>query len=155
MQFTYVLQNVDYEFVIELAPLVFVPHAVHLFLEQVEHGLWNNTYIYGNTGHVMQVGPSHPGGAAMLAKEVGNVEKFRALKLDTLAFPDYSHSYPHDQWTVGFASRPGGPDWFINKVRGGERLNKHRNMSANHLIFHDCRSTTPKPMDLVVRLIMD
>jgi hypothetical protein len=33
-----------------------------------------------------------------------------------LAFPDYSDEYPHEPWTIGYTGRPGGPDWYINKV---------------------------------------
>lgn len=113
IRFTYVWENVDYDFEIELAPLPYVPHAIHLFLEQVEHGLWNNTFFYANTKHVMQAGPSYADEPDGL---FSNVNTFRALELDTLAFPDYSRLFPHEQWTVGFAARPGGPDWFINKV---------------------------------------
>jgi hypothetical protein len=88
----------------------------------VEHGLWNNTYFYANTLHVLQAGPSHPNGlAGMASGEPGNVQKFKEKELDTLAFPDFSFLFPHYAWTVGFASRPGGPDWFINKVNKDER----------------------------------
>jgi len=38
------------------------------------------------------------------------------LGLEKLAFPDYSDEFPHQPWTLGFTGRPGGPDWYINKV---------------------------------------
>jgi hypothetical protein len=41
---------------------------------------------------------------------------FVDLQLDHLAFPEYSDEFPHVPWTVGFAGRPGGPDFYINKV---------------------------------------
>jgi len=41
---------------------------------------------------------------------------FRELQLDTLAFPEYSEDFPHVTWTLGYTGRPGGPDWYINKV---------------------------------------
>ena len=44
-------------FVVECAPLDLMPHAVHLFLEQVMHGLWNNAWFYLNGPHVIQGGP--------------------------------------------------------------------------------------------------
>jgi hypothetical protein len=114
---TFVHNNVDYDIVIEMAPLNTVPHAIHLFLEQIEHGLWNGTYFYINTYHVLQAGPSTPNGSKDLAKgKPSNLKRFEDLQLDTLAFPDYSHEFPHDIWTVGFARRPGGPDFYINKL---------------------------------------
>ena len=108
---TFVYDNVNYDIVIELAPLNTVPHAIHLFLEQVEHGLWNGTYFYGNTMHVLQAGPSLPTedeSEDLFDKERNpSLKRFEDLQLETLAFPDYSHEFPHDIWTVGFSGRPG------------------------------------------------
>lgn len=117
MQMTFVRDNMDYDIVIEMAPLNAVPHAIHLFLEQIEHGLWNGAYFYINTEHVLQAGPFPANGYKELAKGKPSSKKpFEDLQLDTLAFPDYSHEFPHDIWTVGFAGRPGGPDFYINKL---------------------------------------
>ena len=68
-----------------------MPHAVHLFLEQVMHGLWNNAWFYLNGPHVIQGGPQ-------AADDKTN--KFKELKLDTLAFPEYSTEFPHVQVSV-------------------------------------------------------
>ena len=87
-----------------------MPHAVHLFLEQVHHGLWDNTWFYLNGPHVMQAGPQdweeekEETGAAL--------KKFQNYQLDTLAFPEYSHKFPHVPFTMGFTGRPGGPDFY-------------------------------------------
>ena len=111
---------------IEMAPLSTVPHAIHLFLEQIDHGLWNDSKVsvYLNSMHVLQIGPK-------LLKEEEDVEDpeqyvrssqipFQEADLDTLAFPDYSPDYPHLEWTIGFAGRPGGPDIYINKIDNTE-----------------------------------
>ena len=68
-----------------------MPHAVHLFLEQVMHGLWNNAWFYLNGPHVIQGGPQadEEGGATL--------NRFKELSLDTLAFPEYSPEFPHVQ----------------------------------------------------------
>jgi hypothetical protein len=162
-----------HNFVIDLAPLNQVPHAIHLFLEQVDHGLLEGTHFYLNGPHIVQAGPqpdwsqgdgsddtynehadvtkpSTISGSAVntlekyeLAaaekkryaeykydddayepyysaeeywEEDKRTRKFQNLGLDQLAFPDYSEDYPHSPWTVGFTGRPGGPDWYINKV---------------------------------------
>lgn len=213
-----------HKFIIELAPLDLVPHAVHLFLEQADHGLLNGTYLYLNGPHIIQAGPQNDydgegefgnwvwvdehdpsdaatregdpsigasaartrsrsrsrsadekegggggggrgplgqttthrrltavddGGAdgaavptgsedegdgtddyysgdydeeeededeAEWADEDDRTKKFSDLGLDRLAFPDYSADYPHLPWTLGYTGRPGGPDWYINKV---------------------------------------
>lgn len=108
------------EIIIELAPIDAVPHAVHLFLEQVEHGLWNQSdasfYLHGD--HVVQAGPKIDRAEEEHHEEENYVrtslKMFQDVGLDTLAFPDYSEEYPHVEWTIGFAGRPGGPDFYIN-----------------------------------------
>lgn len=108
-------------FTIQLAPLDLVPHAIHLFLEQVDHGLWNeNAFFYLNGPHVLQAGPQmiwdEEEEEDLEVVEENRVSKFASLDLEELIFPDYSSDYPHEQWTVGFTGRPGGPDMYINKV---------------------------------------
>jgi len=159
-----------HKFQIELAPLEKVPHAIHLFLEQVDHGLLEDTHFYLNGPHIVQTGPQPNWGdheydeegfsdsvdttksekisgnaistiekyerQAASAKvpvydddeyesyyteedyyeEDKRTKKYQDLGLAELAFPDYHHEYPHLPWTVGFTGRPGGPDWYINKV---------------------------------------
>lgn len=93
-------------FEVELAPIKEVPHSVHLFLEQVSHGLWNkpDMHFHLNTAHILMAGPT-----TKPAREV-----FQDYGLAHLAFPEYSPSFPHEQFTLGFAGRPGGPSFYIN-----------------------------------------
>jgi len=165
-----------YKFVIELAPLELVPHAIHLFLEQVDHGLMEGTSFYLNGPHIVQAGPQpkwddyYDGSDDELfntmdgsdghkkhvisssavntikkyenkvqssqneehdddeyeqslddfKNEASRTHRYSELGLDQLAFPDYHPDYPHTPWTVGFTGRPGGPDWYINKVDNTE-----------------------------------
>ncbi|GKY92010.1 hypothetical protein MPSEU_000172600 [Mayamaea pseudoterrestris] len=108
-------------FTVEMAPLEDMPHAVHLFLEQVAHGLWNgNAYFYVNGPHVIQCGPqaSYKEGDTMLSpaeERQKALAPFKELQLDALAFPEYSDQFTHLPWTLGFTGRPGGPDWYLNK----------------------------------------
>ena len=37
-----------------------------------------------------------------------------------MPFQEYHDDYPHKRFTVGFAGRPGGPDFYINKVNNSE-----------------------------------
>jgi len=168
-------ENLRYNFVIEMAPLNQVPHAVHLFLEQVDHGLMDGTHFYLNGPHIVQAGPqpkwtdvtdgtddAFTGDGTKLKQnkisgsatetldkydkksaeakvevydddeyewtysteeyyeEDKRTKAFQDLGLDSLAFPDYSDDYPHLPWTVGFTGRPGGPDWYINKVNNSK-----------------------------------
>jgi hypothetical protein len=106
--------TVQQSFTIELAPLDYVPHSVHVFLEQVSHGLWNNAFFYVNGPHVLQCGP-HALNTQVQTASAAALKPFQDLQLDTLAFPEYSDKFPHVPWTLGFTGRPGGPDWYINK----------------------------------------
>jgi hypothetical protein len=109
-------------FVVQMAPLGSMPHAVHLFLEQVSHKLWNRGWFYINGPHVMQAGPQADLTKLGVDNSTNTDERslalapFRELQLDSLAFPEYSEDFPHQPYTLGFTGRPGGPDWYINKV---------------------------------------
>lgn len=107
-----------------MAPLDLMPHAVHFFLQQVVHGLWNDAWFYLNGPHVLQAGPQAPEDEEELwhLEHGGDDERavamkqFREASLETLAFPEYSDSYQHEKWTLGYTGRPGGPDFYINKL---------------------------------------
>lgn len=128
VEFTVLIRETTKSFVIEMAPLDYVPHAIHVFLEQVEHGLWNGCYFYLNGPHVIQAGPALTDEDEIeeLSEEHDDEDRsvamkpFKALGLDELAFPDYSDNFPHVPWTLGFTGRPGGPDFYINKVDNTE-----------------------------------
>lgn len=99
-----------------MAPLDVMPHAAHIFLEQVDHGLWNNAWFYINGPHVIQAGPQAADGDESNEPRESALRPFRELSLDSLAYPEYSAQFPHLPWTLGFTGRPGGPDFYINKV---------------------------------------
>jgi len=101
-------------FEIELYPIDEMPHAVHLFLEQVYHGLWDGCSFVVNAPHILQAG-TYPGkGVEMTYAE--KVREFERVGLDVVSYQEYNKEYPHKQWSVGFAGRPGGPDFYINKL---------------------------------------
>mmetsp|Transcript_20711 Transcript_20711/g.29529 ORF Transcript_20711/g.29529 Transcript_20711/m.29529 type:complete len:370 (+) Transcript_20711:95-1204(+) len=108
------------KFIIELAPVDLMPHSVHLFLEQVSHHLWDGCSFMRNAGHVIQA--SH----APYYKNQGTREKlmdgFYKSGFTSVAFQEYHKDYPHVKYTVGFAGRPGGPDFYVSVV----------NNSGNH-----------------------
>ncbi len=98
---------------IELAPLDLMPHTVNLFLQQVHHQLWDGCSMITNANHVYQLGPSYE---EDLEEKNSHYEQFYEKGLDKLSYQEYSEQYPHGQWTVGLAGRPGGPDFYINKI---------------------------------------
>jgi len=99
-----------YYFRIQTAPLYLMPHSVHLFLEQVENGLWDGCTFTTNDKHVILAEPSS------LLYDHDRLPLFEAAELDTVAFQEYADDFPHDKYTVGFAGRPGGPAFYINKM---------------------------------------
>lgn len=99
------------EFVVQLAPLDSMPHSIHIFLEQVSAHLWDNTAFVINPGHVLQAAAvSGDQSVADRAK----LKPFEEMRLKHVAFQEYNKTFPHEQWTLGFAGRPGGPDFYIN-----------------------------------------
>jgi len=126
---------------IEMAPLDLMPHTVNLFLQQVHHQLWNSCALKSSAQHIFQLGPSYaeedkPDGKDAKDGGKGNssdshYDNFHGKGLDKVSYQEYSEQYPHSQWTVGLAGRPGGPDFYINKrdnsmIHGpGGQTNKH------------------------------
>jgi len=93
-------------FTMELFPLEKMPHSIHLFLEQVDHGLWDDCEFFVNSPHLLQAGPD---------EKQDKMTAFEEMGLAHVDFQEYNHDYSHQQWTVGFSGRPGGPDIYINK----------------------------------------
>lgn len=96
--------------VLEMASLDLMPHSVHLFMEQVSHKLLDGCSFHRNAGHVVQGGPvpyyKNPSAKVR--------ELFHDADLVHVSFQEYHKEYPHEQYTVGYAGRPGGPDFYIS-----------------------------------------
>mmetsp|Transcript_37619 Transcript_37619/g.90714 ORF Transcript_37619/g.90714 Transcript_37619/m.90714 type:complete len:615 (+) Transcript_37619:66-1910(+) len=100
---------------INLAPLDLMPHTVHLFLQQVHHGLWDGCSVISSPKHIFQFGPSYDDEDEHV-EGAPHYDKFHERGLDKVSYQEYSDKYKHDQWTIGLAGRPGGPDFYINKL---------------------------------------
>ena len=109
--------NINPKFVIELAPLDLMPHSVYFFLLQVYNGCWNGRSFDRNAEHVIQAGLYPYYATPDNAEDDGHFEE---LKLQEVAFQEYSEEYPHELHTVGFAGRPGGPEWYISMMDNSE-----------------------------------
>jgi hypothetical protein len=84
---------------IETAPISLMPHAVHVFLDAAitkRDANWRCAF-HRNAGHVLQ---------AFL----------RAKNARGLAFQEYDAAFPHERLTLGFAGRPGGPEFYISTM---------------------------------------
>ena len=75
-------------------------------------------------GHLFQIGPSYAGGDPGGADDAPHIEDFRGKGLEATAFQECDARYPHAQWTLGMAGRPGGTYWVITgpKIRFFENL---------------------------------
>jgi cyclophilin family peptidyl-prolyl cis-trans isomerase len=102
------------QFLVELAPLDQVPHAVETFLDMVSNGLWDNTVFYHHKTqhHVVAAAPVN----------YGTFEHkhyhFDALGFTGVSFPEYSPGFPHDTYTIGFSGQ--GPNFYINTLDNSE-----------------------------------
>ena len=106
-------------FEIELAPIQAMPIAVNLFLQQVHHKLWDGCVFVINAMHILQAGPHRfaPDNDGYYDANVPELmDRFVDGKLDKMPFQEYSSDFPHEQYTLGFAGRPGGPDFYVNKI---------------------------------------
>ena len=103
-------------FVVEMAPLSLMPHAVYHFLEMVRLELWNGSAFHRNAGHVVQAGPVSPYAGSKNTIAGNPRAGFQRHKLQSVAFQEYSPEYPHVKYTIGFAGRPGGPDWYVSTI---------------------------------------
>ena len=75
------------------APLAWLPHAVWTFLHNAVGA--DEIFFHRRAGHVLQA-------------------FIRPRRTDGLAFQEYDERFPHEENTLGFAGRPGGPDFYIS-----------------------------------------
>ena len=96
-------------FVVELAPIDVMPHAVHVFMEMVDQGLWDGCSFVMNALHVIKAAPlpydNSPG--TKMAKA------FLERGLNGPSFKEYTDDYPHEKFTMGFAGG-NSPSFYIN-----------------------------------------
>jgi cyclophilin family peptidyl-prolyl cis-trans isomerase len=106
-----------------------MPVTINMFLKQVHHKLWNGCAFVINAMHIFQAGPHKYENERYVPNHPDLLGNFKEAKLDKIPFQEYSEQYPHEQYTLGLAGRPGGPDFYINKVNntknhgpGGQRI---------------------------------
>lgn len=97
------------KFTIEMAPLDLMPYTVHFFLEQVSRGMWDGCSFHRNAGHVVQGGPV---GNHLENKNLRAL--FQKSGYTSVAFQEYHPDFPHKKYTLGYAGRPGGPDFYVS-----------------------------------------
>ena len=110
----FVNHDIEREFVVQLAPLELMPHAVHSFLEMVRLKLWENTVFWhhDDADHVIA--------GALFNYRTGEPKfhHLKALGYEGMQFGEYSESYPHLKNTIGFSGK--GPNIYINLQNNAE-----------------------------------
>jgi len=134
---------------LELAPLDLMPHAVSIFLEQVERKLWDGQTFDVHAGHVLlaRPDPTNPDSEDIAKEEV-----------PTVTFAEYNENYPHEKYTVGFPGRPNaGQDFYINLqpnvVHHSPRFEK--DATTGEEVFVEGEPCFGKIIDQHSRLVVD
>jgi len=138
VEFTLDMPAPDNTFIVELAPVEKMPHSVHVFLDAVHHKFWHGKTFWLNAHHLLLASSRFQ----YALKEEGawnsSIHPDDVHLTLSTSFSEYSQEYSHSSWTVGFAGRPGGPDFYINK-----HDNKHLhgpNRQPHHLLEGDADS---------------
>jgi len=122
--------------VLKMAPNNDVPHSIYWFLEQVSHKLYDGTSFHRNADEFVQGGPfpnhfgaeDHPGDAEPREKML---QKFKDAGLSQILFQEYSPNFPHAKYTVGYAGRPSGPDFYISMKDNTDLFGPNNKNSPN------------------------
>jgi len=104
-------------FTVRMAPLEEMPHSVYWFLEQVQRKLYDGCSFHRNAGHVVQAGPA-PNFLSPPNPQLN--KRFKDAGFDSILFQEYSKKFPHEKFTLGYAGRPGGPDFYISMQNNTE-----------------------------------
>lgn len=99
LQFPKSMGGDEESLVVETASLELMPHAVHVFLDSCvtrRSETWSGAF-HRNAGHVLQA-------------------YVKAEGAKGLAYQEYSPDFPHKKYTLGFAGRPGGPEFYISTI---------------------------------------
>lgn len=113
--------------IIETAPMSLAPYSAFYFLELVEH--FKRGAFHRNAGHVLQAYSELDRGKKSKPKSddeetsdedesAHNREHVGTENIFThatgMAWQEYNAAYPHKEWTLGYAGRPGGPAFYIS-----------------------------------------
>lgn len=115
VQFTVAYTDLDEKtstdtFVIQMAPLDDMPHAIDFFLNMIKSKIWDNTVFlhHEDVEHVLAAAPID-----YISQSVKH-HHLKYLGWQGLGFPEYSEKQPHKAYTIGFAGL--GPTFYINTM---------------------------------------
>jgi cyclophilin family peptidyl-prolyl cis-trans isomerase len=106
-------------FTVETARLEHMPASVFLFLQQVDHGLWDGSSFHINAPHVLLAQPLTPHPV-----EEQPFNKMERMGLARVPFEEYNEDYTHTAYTLGYGGTElPGPNFYINKL---DNTNYHK-----------------------------
>jgi hypothetical protein len=99
-------------FVIQMLDLSKMPHAIHLFLEQVNHNLWNDISFAMSSPSILLADPN----SRVDSGDNNRISAFEDAGLAAMGFVEPLHNssgVPNDAWSVCFVGK--GPAFYIDK----------------------------------------
>lgn len=135
-------------FVVETASIEIVPTSIHMFLDMVSAGIWDNTVFlhHEEVEHVVAAAPFDHA-----TKKIKH-NQLSLLGWVGLGFPEYTDQFPHVQYTIGFAGV--GPSFYINTLDNSEAHGP--GMQGHYLLSNDadpCFAKVVEGFDVVDDLI--
>lgn len=116
-------ESTEGSFVVELAPIELLPATVAFFLEQVTHGLWDDTSFDINTSDMIVAQPSNG------RHDHSNLAEMEALGLAHLPFWESSSQVPTSKYAIGYHggtySSPSGSFLYLSKDERANNTNGH------------------------------
>jgi flagellar biosynthesis GTPase FlhF len=107
-------------FTVETTPIEHMPASVFLFLQQVDHKLWDGTSFHINAPHVLLAQPlssSHHHHHENNAHYESPFAKMQRMGMARVPFVEINEEYPHTAYTLGYGgAKLPGPNFYINKV---------------------------------------
>lgn len=97
-------------FVVELAPLDRLPHAVYFFLDMVQAQVWDDSVLLHreDAHHVISAAPVH------YQTGESKLHHVSFVGWTHLGFPEYDPNWSHDPYTMGFTHL--GPNFYFNSA---------------------------------------
>lgn len=135
-------------FIVETAPLGWLPISINLFLDMVSAGIWDNTIFlhHEEIEHIMAAAPVD------FHTEKVKHNQLSQLGWIGLGFPEYTEKFPHSQYTLAFAGQ--GPTFYINTMDNEESHGPGG--QPHHLLPNDadpCFAKVVEGVDVVDELI--
>jgi len=128
----YDFKEVKGSFIVEMAPFEIMPHSIDVFLESVKLMLYDGCAFAIRTDNLVVLLPEGPTGENLLNNFIESGARMSPV------FSEYSESYPHKQYSIGFTTHPIGPSVFISMIDNTETLVTKLDESGNRILADPC-----------------